>query len=64
MEGYQPYSVFEEAWFQPQQFSVLAHKEIIVSFMFYNVSSVTLWHSSKAADSVRHDKVFNIVVIT
>ena len=32
--------------------------------MFHNVISVALWHSSKAADSVRHDKVLHTMVIT
>ena len=34
------------------------------SFMFFNVISSTLWHSPKAADSVRHDKVLDNTIIT
>ena len=47
MEGYQPYSTFVEEGIRSQH-----------SFMFSNESSVTLWHSSKAADSIRNHKVF------
>ena len=52
-EGFQPYSTFVEEGILPQH-----------SLMFSNVISVALWHSSKAADSVRHDKVLDILVIT
>ena len=34
------------------------------SCVFPNMISVALWHSSKAADSVRHDKVLDTMVIT
>ena len=51
MKGYQPYSTFVEEDVLPQN-----------SFMFSNVIFVTLWHSSKAAYSVCHDKVLDILI--
>ena len=53
MEVYWPYSTFVEEDIRPQH-----------SFTFSNVIFVALWHSSKASDSVHHDKVLDIMVIT
>ena len=51
-EGYQPISTVVEEGILLQ-----------LSLMFSNVICVALWHSSKAADSVRHDEVLDILVI-
>ena len=51
MEGYQSYYTIVEEGIQPHQ-----------SFMLYNVISVTLWCSSKVDDSVRHDKLLEVML--
>ena len=40
-----------------------ASRFISISCSIYNLISVTLWRSSKVADSVRHDKVLEVMLL-